>query len=154
MALTIEIPGRESLALTYLLLDQNGTLTDRGDLIDGVADRLARLRERLELRILSADTFGTLDQLTTSLGVEGRRVQTGIDKLTTVDELSAERCAAIGNGANDEQMLRAAALGIVVIGPEGASLATLRCADVVCASITDALDLLLDPRSLVATLRR
>jgi soluble P-type ATPase len=51
-------------------------------------------------------------------------------------------------------MLAAAALGIAVVGPEGAAGAAVRAADVVCASIVDALDLLLDERLLVATLRR
>jgi soluble P-type ATPase len=51
-------------------------------------------------------------------------------------------------------MLAAAALGIAVLGPEGASSTALRAADVVCPSILHALDLLLDDRALAATLRR
>ncbi len=50
-------------------------------------------------------------------------------------------------------MLAAAALGLAVIGPEGAHRGALTAADVVLRSIVDALDLLLEPRSLVATLR-
>ena len=46
-----------------------------------------------------------------------------------------------------------AALGIAVIGPEGAAGAAVRVADVVCGSILDALDLLLDETALRATLR-
>jgi hypothetical protein len=42
---------------------------------------------------------------------------------------------------------------IAVIGPEGAAIATLAVADIVCLSIGDALELLLDDRALVATLR-
>jgi len=57
----------------------------------------------------------------------------------------AGRSAAVGNGANDAEMLAAAALGIAVIGPEGASTAALMAADLVCGSVTDALDLLADP---------
>ena len=59
----------------------------------------------------------------------------------------------IGNGANDALVLEAAALGIVVLGPEGASSRALRAADIVCSAVTDALDLLLDPTALAATLR-
>ena len=58
------------------------------------------------------------------------------------------------NGTNDAEMLREAALGIAVIGPEGASGATVAAADLVCRSINDALGLLRDPRVLAATLRR
>jgi soluble P-type ATPase len=51
-------------------------------------------------------------------------------------------------------MLQAAALGIAVLGPEGLAAEAWQAADVVMASIHDALDLLLHPRRLVATLRK
>jgi soluble P-type ATPase len=54
---------------------------------------------------------------------------------------------------NDAEMLIAVRLGICVIGPEGAHRAALDAADVVCSSIRSALDLLLNPRVLTATLR-
>jgi soluble P-type ATPase len=50
-------------------------------------------------------------------------------------------------------VLEAAALGIAVVGPEGASGAAVRSADVLCRSVLEALDLLLDTRALGATLR-
>ncbi|MGO9902470.1 MAG: HAD hydrolase family protein [Solirubrobacteraceae bacterium] len=153
MALAIEIPGRPPLTLQHLLLDLNGTLTNRGTLIDGVSERLARLGGRLELHVLTADTFGTLDQLVRELGVEGHRVSSGAEKRSFLHALGPQGCAAIGNGNNDVAMLNAAALGIAVIGPEGASAAAIAAADVVCSSVLDALGLLLDERVLVATLR-
>ena len=70
-----------------------------------------------------------------------------------LDELGRHRCVVIGNGANDVLVLEAAALSFAVLGPEGASAAALRSSDVVCASATDALDLLFDPKALSATLR-
>jgi len=153
VSLTIDVPGRPLLALEHLLLDQNGTLTNRGTLIDGVSERLARLRERLELHVLTADTFGTLEVLVRELGVRGHRITSGADKRSFLQALGARSCAAIGNGNNDVAMLTAAALGIAVIGPEGASTAAVAAADVVCGSVLDALELLLDERVLVATLR-
>ena len=62
--------------------------------------------------------------------------------------------AAIGNGANDADMLQTAAVGIAVLGAEGLAAETLLAADVVCANPLDALDLLLNPRRLIATLRK
>jgi soluble P-type ATPase len=153
VTLTIEIPGRPALELGHLLLDLNGTLTDRGELIDGVGDRLSQLGRHLELHALSADTFGTLGELAGELPVTPHRISTGADKLEFLEALGAQRCAALGNGTNDVAMLSGAAFAIAVIGPEGASAAALAAADVVCRSIIDALDLLLDPRAIVATLR-
>ena len=153
MPLTVEIPGRETLVLHHLLLDQNGTLTDRGELIDGVAERLARVKADLRPHLLSADTFGTLEHLSTELDIEAHRVTTGAEKQRFLARLVPHGCVAIGNGTNDERMLRAATLGIVVLGPEGTSTAAMMAAHVVCGSILHALDLLLDTRLLVATLR-
>ena len=153
MSRRYEIPGAPLLVLDFLLLDVNGTLTDRGELIDGVAERLQLLAADLPITLLSSDTRGTLDGLGQFLGLEAVRVARGEEKRAIVAERGAQRCAAIGNGANDAPMLAAAALGIAVVGPEGAGSAAVRAADVVCASILAALDLLLDPRVLASTLR-
>jgi len=153
MAISVAIPGRDLLVLERLVLDLNGTLTNRGELIDGVAERLERLSKEVEIELMSADTFGVLDDVADALGAHARVVATGEDKARFVWELGADRCAAIGNGANDAAMLDVAGLGIAVVGPEGAAGSTVTSADVVCGSIVDALDLLLDGRALVATLR-
>ncbi len=151
--LRIDVPGYGSLELEHLVLDVNGTLTDRGALIDGVASRIARIGETLTPRLVSADTFGTLEAVARELGVVAGRAATGADKLRLLDELGPRRCAVVGNGRNDVAVLAAAALGIAVLGPEGASAQALAAADVVCGSILEALDLLLDPQALRATLR-
>jgi P-type E1-E2 ATPase len=153
VTLVVEIPGRGRLELEYALLDVNGTLSDRGELLDGVASRLAALGERLELRLVSGDTFETLDAIGAELGVPATRVADGMRKLELVEELGRDRCVVVGNGTNDGLALEAAALGIAIVGPEGASAAAVRSADVLCSSVVEALELLLEPRALVATLR-
>jgi P-type E1-E2 ATPase len=153
MPLSFEIPGSGTLVLEHLVLDVNGTLTDRGALIDGVSERLAEISTLLDVHVLSADTFGTLGSVATELGLEPQTISTGDDKARFVAELGAEVCVAIGNGANDAPMLDAAAIGLAVLGPEGAASSALAAADVVCGSIVDALGLLVDDRALIATLR-
>jgi P-type E1-E2 ATPase len=153
VTLSADIPGRGRVELDHLLLDVNGTLADRGEPLEGVDARIEALRGRLDVLLLSADTFGTVDAVAGRLGVPVRRVATGAEKAELLGALGAGRCAAIGNGANDAAMLAAAALGLAVLGPEGASAAALASADVVCRSVLEALDLLLDERALVATLR-
>jgi soluble P-type ATPase len=154
VALLVEVPGQPVRRLEHLLLDVNGTLTDRGVLLPGVAERVAMLLPVLRVRLLTADTFGTLAAVRAALGgVDADRVADGAHKLDIAQRLGAEACAAIGNGANDEPMLRVVGLGIAVIGPEGASPRALAAADLVCPSILAALDVLVDPRALAATLR-
>nr|MBN1229125.1 ATPase P [Anaerolineae bacterium] len=60
----------------------------------------------------------------------------------------------IGNGGNDAGMLRVAAISIAVLDREGLNTESLQAADIVVTSALDALDLLLKPKRLVATLRR
>jgi soluble P-type ATPase len=148
-----EIPGRAAIELDELLLDVNGTLTRQGKLINGVAERLRSIGRDLEITLLSSDTLGTLDTIGASLGVVTARVDRGEEKRALVEQRGADRCAAIGNGANDAEMLAGVALGIAVVGPEGASAKTIQAADLVCGSINTALDLLLDEKSLASTLR-
>jgi P-type E1-E2 ATPase len=154
MSITIDIPGGNTLVLDHLVLDVNGTITNRGALIPGVAARIARLRETFDVRLLTADTYGTADEIAAALGVPAERVTDGAAKVAAVQRLGAGSCAAIGNGANDEPMLHAVGLGIAVLGPEAASPRTLAAADLVCGSILTALDLLTEPRALTSTLRR
>jgi soluble P-type ATPase len=154
VTLLVEVPGQPVRRLEHLLLDVNGTLTDRGTLLPGVAERVASLGGVLRVGLLTADTFGTVAAVRAALGgVDAERVNDGAQKAAIAERLGADGCAAIGNGANDELLLRTVALGVAVLGPEGASPRTVLAADLVCPSILVALDLLADPRALVATLR-
>src|SRR4051794_25769885 len=53
LMLHVAIAGAEDLNLEHLAMDVNGTLSDRGRLIDGVADRLSRPGDHLALRVLA-----------------------------------------------------------------------------------------------------
>jgi soluble P-type ATPase len=68
--------------------------------------------------------------------------------------LGIEVVAAVGNGTNDVPMLKVATLGIAVIGAEGTSGEAIRAATVVARDINVAIDMLLKPQRLIATLRR
>lgn len=152
--IALNIPGKGELRLRYLTLDLNGTLALDGQLIAGVVARLNALQAHLQPYLLTADTFGVMDSVGKRLGFPVTRVKTSADKTAFVERLGAESVAAIGNGANDVGMLSAAALGIVVLGPEGLSTAALQAADILAPDINAALDLLQHPKRLIATLRR
>jgi P-type E1-E2 ATPase len=152
----IDIPGRGVLEIQYLLLDVNGTLSLDGEMIEGVAERIEKLRDRVEILIVTADTQGTAEEIAAALEVKLQKIGNAgqqKQKLGFVEKLGAETTAAIGNGANDALMLKAAALGICVAGPEGASSETIGMSDVIVPDIWAALDLLLMPKRLIATLR-
>jgi len=74
-------------------------------------------------------------------------------KLALVQQLGTENTVSIGNGANDVSMLRESALGICILGGEGASPQAMMSSDLVVSDINAALELLLNPDRLIATLR-
>ena len=153
----IDVPGRGTYRFDHLVLDFNGTLALDGQLLDGVEERLREISKHLQIIIATADTFGTAGSLEARLGAKVLVMEPGSEvaqKRALVEHLDKERTVSIGNGANDVTMLRTAALGICVLGREGASPEALASSDLVFVSINDALDALLNPRRLVAGLRR
>lgn len=153
--LTIEIPGREPLRLCYLILDYNGTIAEDGLLIEGIDSRLEELSKVLDICVITADTHGTAAARCEGLPVAVRTfptVEVGAIKAEETKKLGGGTIC-IGNGFNDIGMCGTADLSICVIGPEGCCGKLIACADVVVTSILDALDLLLKPSRLRATLR-
>lgn len=152
----MDIPGWRRLELAHLVLDLNGTLARDGILLGGVRSLVGELAGILTIHLVTADTFGGADGLLppparlTRLA-PGREAE---QKRDLVRELGAQTCAALGNGANDALMLAAAALGVAVIGPEGAARAAIEAADVAVNDPLAGLGLFLRPDRLRATLRR
>jgi P-type E1-E2 ATPase len=153
----LNIPSRGTLRLAHIVLDVNGTIAKDGRLLDKVAKPLAGLRDRLSIHLLTADTYSRQDNIDLMLGMRATRIKPGDEgqqKAEYVRQLGAETVVAIGQGANDADMLEAAAIGIAVLGDEGLAVASLLKADILAANIFDALNLLEYPTRLVATLRK
>ena len=153
----VAVPGRGTYEIETMVLDMNGTIGVDGELLKGVEERLALLRTKVQVVIITADTHGGAQSLKQRLGLKIIVLEEGDEdsqKLELVRQLGAERSFAIGNGSNDALMLKESAIGVCVIGEgEGASTAALLNADIVVKDVRDALDLLLKPRRLVASLR-
>jgi len=155
--LKLEIPGWGTLTAKQALFDLNGTLATDGILPGAVKDRLRLLQDLLSVYLVTADTHGTAADLAKECGgLEIARIQAGEEaeqKGEILEKLGASQTVAFGNGANDALMLRKACLGICVMHGEGTSLQALLASDLLAASAEEALDLLLKPARLVATLR-
>lgn len=153
--LKINIPGREEMSLSHLILDYNGTIAEDGAIIESIRPRLESLSKDLSIYVITADTHGTAAQRCAGLPLQVLTFPT-----TQVGEIKAQEArklsggvVTIGNGFNDIQMSDAADLSICVMGKEGCCGALLSHCDVVVTSIDDALDLLCKPNRLRATLR-
>ncbi|WP_456381336.1 HAD family hydrolase [Hydrogenimonas sp.] len=154
--MNLDIPGFGHLDIRHIVCDYNGTIAKDGIVLPSIGPLFDALSERFSLHVITADTFGSVkDQLAT------RNVKIEIlesddhtrEKADFIRSLGADRCVAIGNGNNDLRMLKASKLGIAIVGEEGCSGRTLSVADLVCRDVSDALELFLYPKRLVATLR-
>lgn len=153
----IEIPGLKRYRFEHLVLDVNGTIAKDGQLIEGVAELLKELQSGLRIHMVTADTHGLQKEIDRRLALEATCIPTQNQaeaKRRYVENLGAETVAAVGNGANDAVMLERAALGIAIVGPEGCATEALRKSDIVVPHIHAALEILLHPKRLIATLRR
>jgi len=153
----IDIPGRGVYRFEHLVLDLNGTISLDGAIIEGIPERLELLRRLVDIVIVTADTQGKARELGRDLRVKVHILDPGDEqeqKLRLVRELGSEATVSMGNGANDASMLKESGLGICIIGPEGASSEAIACCDLATVDINAALDLLLKPQRLIATLRR
>ncbi len=56
--INIDIPGFGKLQLTHLVMDYNGTAANDGRLLPGVVEALTLLAKKIEIHIITADTFG------------------------------------------------------------------------------------------------
>jgi len=162
--LILDIPGCERIELEHLVCDFNGTLAEDGCLWEGVAWRITRVAAILQVHLLTADTYGTAQRAAEILQEAcdasdvarpvWERVASGQEKEQYLQRLGAQSVVAIGNGANDVDMLRAAALSICVMGSEGACTEALLASQLVVTNPIDALDVILRPSRLTATLRQ
>lgn len=149
----IEIPQRGLLELHHAVFDINGTLAVDGKPIPNVVAALSSLASFLSIHLLTAGTHGNLKELEETLGFPLQIISNGEEKAWYVQQLGPENVIAFGNGANDAGMLRLAAIGIAVLAAEGVAISALQAADILAPGPIDAIELVLKPKRLVATLR-
>ncbi len=146
------IPNFGRISFKNVLFDLNGTLGREGHIDKETKHLLEGLADKYTVVVLSADTFGTLEEELKGLPVRIERVSSGAQKAEIAE--GYKPYAAVGNGNNDVAMLEGAELAFCVIGPEGATVDALLASDVVVRDVKDAITMLLDDKKLIATLRR
>ena len=151
-----QIPGWGELEIKNLILDFNGTIAKDGKVLEGVKELLGKIHEAgIEIYVVTADTNGTVAAECETLPVHVKIFGSDTvarDKRCLCQELGCRNTASIGNGRNDIQVFPASVLSIAVIGNEGAFTKSAMLADVLVNDVCQALELLLSPNRLIATL--
>lgn len=152
----IVIPEYKTLDIDTLFLDFNGTIAVDGIIPGGVRKRLIELSEQLTIYVLTADTNGNAKEQCEGLPVILHTFPSGNVreyKKELLKSMGQKKIAAIGNGRNDELMLKEAALSVGVLDGEGMYGRIFKVADICVRSMQDALDLFLHTNRIIAGLR-
>jgi len=152
----IDIPGFKKVTITNLICDFNGTLANKGELINGVAKLMNELAVKIKIYVITADTFGTVEQQLKGINCEILKISNenqAKQKLDLLNKLNPENTVCFGNGKNDELMLKNSVIGIGIMENEGIFSKNILNAHIICKNIQNAFELLLIPKKLVATLR-
>jgi soluble P-type ATPase len=154
--ISIEIPGWGNLGIENIVLDLNGTIAVDGKIPLEVKEKINILSQQVNIHILTADTQGTATEEVRGIRAALIRIseeKSKEAKFESLKNLNPESTVVIGNGNNDQLILKEAALGIIVLGDEGMSISAMKNADVAVKDVSNALDLFLKPKRLIATLK-
>ena len=152
----LNIPGNADAAIKNVVFDMNGTLAEDGVIKNSVKQLLIELSKNADIYIITSDTFGSAADSVKDLNVKLYIIDgenSAEKKKDIVYKLGYSETVVIGNGYNDYAMFKQGFIGIGIMGLEGLSLkAALHC-DIIIGNIEDAINLLLNPKRLIATLR-
>ncbi len=167
----IEIPGFGELHIRAVCSDYTGTLSYGGKLLSGVSRRLRQLSMAVDVHVVSSDTRKTASKelkalrqarvITLTHKIVSKRHDTFkrdyVKNLVKDLGINLKDVAVLGNGMNDKLWLEcvryAGGLSIAVDAGEGCAIEALQSANVFVTGSTNALDLLLDKKRLVGTMR-
>jgi soluble P-type ATPase len=157
--IVIDIPGFGKRHIRIVVSDYTGTHSFAGAIKPDVKGKLLELVPLVDLHIVTADSFGTAESELAGIAIPNklRTNRHDTEKADYVSRFDLQYVAAFGNGNNDRLMLRAVkeggGLAIAVDNGEGCALDAMRNADLFVVGAANAIDLLLDPLRLKATLR-
>lgn len=151
-----KIPGRHTVEINDVVFDYNGTIAIDGQLIEGVAESINELSDEIDVHVITADTFGSVEKALAKVDCKVVKIpegEQGSSKLDYLHKLGKEKTMCVGNGKNDRLMLKESVIGVVLLQDEGACTESLMAADIVCKSVMDVFAFFKIPNRMKATLR-
>lgn len=164
----IAIPGFGTLHVKAICSDYTGTLSCRGRLIRGVERRIHQLSRIIDIHVVTSDTRRIACRELESLTKRGcvtlnDKIPRDVchdefkDKYLRELGLDLRDVVVFGNGRNDALWLKAVkdaqGLAVAVDVGEGCAAEAMSNATIFMSGITNALDLLLDTKRVIGTLR-
>src|SRR4030042_472421 len=110
--ISIDIPGWGNVDIENIVLDLNGTIATDGKIPLEVKEKINVLSEKVNIYLLTADTQGTAQEEIKDLNVNLVKIEDDHSekgKFEFIKGLILERTVTIGNGNNDQLILKEAA---------------------------------------------
>lgn len=158
MGIDVKIPWGEKYIIENVVFDLNGTLATNGKIAKSTEDLLKKLAKQAKIYIITADTHNTAKQLEKEIGEFAeifvlKSDEHDLEKARFVHTLGFRETVTLGNGANDLKMVEEGILSFAVIAGEGAYAPLLGKVDMVVHNVDHAIEMLLNPMKIVATIR-
>jgi soluble P-type ATPase len=152
------IPNYGKITIKNIIFDINGTIQFNGQISDDLVKKIEELKKVYKIYLVSADTRGNLKELAEKLNVSYIKINPvenseAEEKNRELIRLGKDVTVAIGNGNNDALMLKNAILGITILGSEGATIKSILNSEVIVPDPISAINLLLDEKIMIGTLR-
>ncbi len=152
------IPNYGKITIKNIIFDINGTIQFKGQISDDLVKKIEELKKIYKVYLVSADTRGNLKELAEKIKVSYIKINPvetseAEEKNRELIRLGKDVTVAVGNGNNDALMLKNSILGITVLGSEGATIKSILNSDVIVPDPISAIDLLLDEKVMIGTLR-
>lgn len=155
MSLIYKVPGVGTIEIDTIVLDSNGTLTVRGEIVSGVIERIQQLQSLgINVVMISSDQRGNARALALSSGISYYEASNSRQKEDILLSLGSRKVGAIGNARIDIGLFVQSVVSIATLQGEGIHKDIIDRVDVIVPSINDALDFFLDEDTFIATMKR
>ncbi|MEA1974019.1 MAG: ATPase P [Bacillota bacterium] len=153
----INVPQTGKYHIENIVFDYNGTIANDGIIIDGILKRIVDLSKNFNVHIITADTFNTVKESFKGTNVNVYIIDKDFgseQKEKFIDKLGFDKTIALGNGRNDQLMLKKSIISIAVLNDEGVSVKAINSADFLIKDINNFFDMIEKPKKMIAILRK
>ncbi|MFA8435813.1 MAG: hypothetical protein ACEPOZ_14950 [Marinifilaceae bacterium] len=155
MSLNYNVPGVGPIMIDTLVVDSNGTMTVKGEIVPGVIEKVHHLQSLgVNVVMISSDQRGNARDLAQSSGISYYEAANSREKEDILLSLGSQNVAAIGNARIDIGLFVQSIVSVATLQAEGIHKDIIDHVDVIVPSVNDALDFFLDENTFIATMKR
>jgi soluble P-type ATPase len=155
MSLKYKVPGVGTIEIDTLIVDSDGTLTVRGEIISGVIERIQRIQSfGVNVVMISSDQRGNARGLADFCGITYYEANNSREKEDILLSLGSRKVASIGNARIDIGLFVQSVVSVATLQGEGIHKDVIDHVDIIVPSINDALEFFMDENTFIATMIR